>query len=380
MAQREKTNLGKSVEPLEYKENWPKVRERMLAFWEREIIDRACIAVTAPREKQVPVPEADAEREITDIDLHFKRYRALFQNTYYGGEALPVATTILGLAALGGTPRFMKDEQDFYNTVWVYPSIKDWTSPYSFDPQNKWCQRYLDLKRRDAIESQGKWLTLGGGVLPPTDSLMQLRGPEGLCLDMLDHPQEVAEALSELLEAYKWINRQVFQFNRVEEEGAVSLRLWAPGTNVGLSCDFSCMVSPELYRKFILPEMEEITNWVDYSFYHLDGPNALQHVPALLELPKLNGIQWQPGWASSTTPAVHWLPLHQSVQAAGRCVQMHAKYDEVEALLQGLDPGGVLIVTTAPSVEAADALLRNAEKWSCRGVHPVPAIGKAPIE
>ena len=58
----------------------------------------------------MPVPEADAEREITDIDFHFNRYEAHFQNTYYGGEALPVALTILGLAAMGGSPRFMKDK------------------------------------------------------------------------------------------------------------------------------------------------------------------------------------------------------------------------------------------------------------------------------
>jgi hypothetical protein len=132
------------------------------------------------------------------------------------------------------------------------------------------------------------------------------------------------------------------------------------------------MVSAELYRKFILPEMEEITNWVDYSFYHLDGPNARHHVPALLELPRLRGIQYQPGAASLRIPAIHWLPLYRSIQNAGKCVQMHAKYEDVEALLEALDPRGLLIVTTAPSVEAADALLKNAEKWSCSGVHPVP--------
>lgn len=373
MAATEKTRLSRDVEPLEYKENWPRVRERMLAFWEHEIIDRACIAVTAPREHQVPVPEADAEREIADIDFHFERYHALFQNTYYSGEALPVATSVLGFAAFGGTPRFMKDEQDFYGTIWIGPIIRDWKeTPYRFDTQSKWCQRFLELKRREYADSQGKYLPSADGVLSPTDTLMQLRGAGPLCLDMLDHPGEVEETLHELLSTYKWINRQVLGLMRAEEEGMVALRLWAPGTNLSLCCDFSCMVSPELYRKFILPEMEEVTNWVDYCFYHLDGPNALQHVPILLELPKLRGIQYQPGAGSSRIPAVHWLPLYRRVQEAGKCVQMHAKYEEVEALLEALDPRGLLIVTTAPSVEAADALLRNAEKWSCRSVHPVP--------
>ncbi len=373
MAATGKTRPGPNARPLEYKENWPQVRERMLAFWEHEIIDRACIAVTAPRESQVPVPEADAEREIADIGFHFERYHALLRNTYYGGEALPVASTVLGMAAYGGTPRFMKDAKDFYGTIWIDPIISDWQStPYRFDAQGKWCQRFLELKRRESLDCRGRYLPSADGCLPPTDNLMQLRGPGPLCLDMLVHPGEVEAALRELLTAFKWIQRQILESMHAEEQGIVALRLWAPATYHALCCDFSCMVSPELYRKFILPEMEELTNWVDYSFYHLDGPNALQHVPALLELPKLRGIQWQPGAASARIPALHWVPLFRRIQGAGKCVQMHAKYEEVEGLLEALDPRGVLIVTTAPSVEAADALLRNAEKWSCRKVHPVP--------
>ena len=36
---------------LAYKHNWPEARERLLAYWNMEIIDRPCIAVTAPGQR-----------------------------------------------------------------------------------------------------------------------------------------------------------------------------------------------------------------------------------------------------------------------------------------------------------------------------------------
>ena len=95
------------AEPLEYKEDWPQAYQRLLAFWEHEIIDRVCVSVTAPREEQVPVPSSpDAETEIADIDFWLSRLNATFRNTFYGGEAIPQRGSIVGYAVFGGEPQF----------------------------------------------------------------------------------------------------------------------------------------------------------------------------------------------------------------------------------------------------------------------------------
>jgi hypothetical protein len=66
-------------------------------------------------------------------------------------------------------------------------------------------------------------------------------------------------------------------------------------------------------------------------------------------------------------PVEHWFPLYRQILDAGKLVQIETKYDEVELLLKELGPRGVFIGTSAPSIEAADELLRNAQRWSCRG-------------
>ena len=65
-------------------------------------------------------------------------------------------------------------------------------------------------------------------------------------------------------------------------------------------------------------------------------------------------------------PVDHWLPLYRRIVDAGKLVRVPAKYEEVETVLDALGPRGVFISAGAPSIEAAEAMLRNVERWSCR--------------
>ena len=359
---------------LEYKENWSEARERYLAFWEHEIIDRVCIAVTAPRDERVTVPEAPTpELALTDIDYRLTAMNALFRNTYHGGESIPALGCVLGYAVFGGQAQFVNYKPPLWHTIWIDPVIRDWErDPYDFDPHNKWCQHCLEMTRREHGDSLGKYLVALEGAMTPTDELSFLRGPSQLAMDLLAHPDQVQETVGKLVVAFKWFNGERFEIMHARERGTASLAMWAPGRYLHLHCDFSCMISVEHYRKFVMPEMEELTGWLDHSFYHLDGADAIRHVPALLELERLDGIQYRPAAAFDYLPPKHWLPLYKRIQQGGKLLQISVVREDVEWLLQELDPRGLFIVTGAPSIEAAKALLRDAERWSCRGLHPVP--------
>lgn len=136
------------------------------------------------------------------------------------------------------------------------------------------------------------------------------------------------------------------------------VRLWLHDQSQGL-------------RRFCLARDAHLAKWLDHSFYHLDGEGAICHLPTLFDLKELDGIQWTYGAAHDNTPAVHWIPLYQRIQKAGKLVHISCKYGEVEPLLTNLDPRGIILVTSAPSVQAADALLENAKRWSRRGIHAV---------
>ena len=74
-----------------YQKNWDKVKERLLAIWENEIIDRCCISVTAKIDRNKPwgmgkPAVTDEEIYNTYIDKETVRgnWEAQFANTYFG--------------------------------------------------------------------------------------------------------------------------------------------------------------------------------------------------------------------------------------------------------------------------------------------------------
>jgi len=131
-----------------------------------------------------------------------------------------------------------------------------------------------------------------------------------------------------------------------------------------LQSDVSCMISPSMFEEFVAPELEEMTSWLDGSIYHLDGPDALQHLDRLLALDELRAIQWTPGTGQETGLA--WLDLYKRIQAAGKAVVISLEYDEVETAVRELVPEELFILTGAPSPADAEALLERAAEITAK--------------
>ena len=97
--------------------------------------------------------------------------------------------------------------------------------------------------------------------------------------------------------------------------------LWHPEKWYVTSCDFICMISQEMFARYILPELrEEIDYLQGKTIFHLDGPGALKHLDALLEIENLAGIQWVYG--AGQPSARHWLPVLQKIQKAGKRINI----------------------------------------------------------
>ena len=51
-----------------YKEDWQTAQERLQAWWDREIIDRACIQVTAPACRRCSPRDSGSRHRRTAVD------------------------------------------------------------------------------------------------------------------------------------------------------------------------------------------------------------------------------------------------------------------------------------------------------------------------
>ena len=131
-----------------------------------------------------------------------------------------------------------------------------------------------------------------------------------------------------------------------------------------------------MFDTFCLDDTIQCTNHVDRTIYHLDGREALKHLPRILEIERLDCIQWIQG-AGQPLPS-QWLELLQRIQAAGKSVQLFyagahggdADFrQEIEVLCRALDPRRLFLVMEARSVEEADFLVRFARERTCNSIY-----------
>ncbi|MBI2940158.1 MAG: hypothetical protein HYY04_06925 [Chloroflexi bacterium] len=344
---------------LEFKEDWPEARERLEAWWSREVLDRAVIAVTARRdgyENWEPRKPDPVMLRWTDVEWVLESAQQQMRATYYGGEAFPFFFPNVGpdvFAAYLGCPLEFAE-----TTSWSLPIVEDWNDVgrFRFDPNNRWWKLTLELIEAALEVSPGRFLVGLTDIHGGMDAISALRGPQRLCVDLLENPKPVLRAMYELIPIWHEVfDRQCDLIRRRDPENGCTtwIRTWSRGTSYPVSCDFMCMVSRELMRQFVLPDLVSEVNWLDHSVYHLDGPGAVHNLDILLEMGRLDAIQWVPG--AGNTGAERWLPLLKRIQAAGRAIQYHVQPDEVELVLRELSPRGLMLVTTC----ATEAEARN---------------------
>jgi hypothetical protein len=348
---------------LELKPDWEKVSARHMAWWQGEIIDRVPIQVHAPkknyRRREVPTPDDIVERW-TNVDYVLESTEASLEATFYGGEALPIFFPNLGPEVFAG---FLGADLAFKeDTSWSVPLLKDWDlSTIKLDRQGSWWKLILELTRQASRRGANRYLVgvtdLHGGV----QLAAALRDPQQLAIDMLDCPEQVHKLVDLVSPMWFDVFQGSYDITKHTQTGTTTwLPAWSPGRWYPVSCDFSCMISCELFNEFVLPDIAAQVAWLDNSIYHLDGPGAVRHLEALLGLEKLNGIQWVPGAGSAGM--LSWLPLLRQVQAAGKLLHLSVKPAEVEPLLDELKHAGLMLCTWCASQDEAEDLVKLVDR------------------
>jgi len=226
-----------------------------------------------------------------------------------------------------------------------------------FDPNNFWWRRLVDVTRT-AVDMIGdrvqiSYTDLGGNL----DILASLLGSEALLFALVDCPEKVDALAREVtrvwLSAYDELDRVI----RRKCPGTHSWApLWAPGTTYILQSDFSYMISPGMFKRFVMPDLVACCHHIEYPFYHLDGIGELPHLDHLLSIEKLRGIQWIYG--DGKPPAEEWPDLYRAIRSAGKLVQVFVTREGAKKICREVGGKGFIMrVGDTMSVDEAHAFL-----------------------
>ena len=181
------------------KPDFEKVRQRLLAFWQGEIVDRACIAVTAPKTPDVSAGDRDKARGTESLRAYWsdpetirRAFLEKMERTYLGGDAMPILMPNFGTSGhcnyYGATPVYD------WETIWFEPALED-LSPARLVYRPEIVDRHLKIIEYLAARAEGEYLVGMTDSCGTLDALAHLYGSEKLLIAMLEEPDTVARAV-----------------------------------------------------------------------------------------------------------------------------------------------------------------------------------------
>lgn len=383
-----------------YKLNWEETKEKFRNYWAHKNTGRPLMCVIARR------PEIEKYSDGTPVDggylgqicqgkyynmpdeLMWKdmqdkyqnpqrivdRYRFFCDTHAFLGESFPNLNVDFGpgsLAAYLGSEIGFKED-----TVWFNKCLDGWDGvpKLQFDPENKWFKTHINLVKSCRELAGNDFYVDMPDLMENIDVLASLRGAQETLFDLLDEPEKVGERIQEVTDVYYDYYDRFYDAIKDEEGGNAYtvFQIWGPGRTVKLQCDFSAMMSPEDFRKYIQPSLKTQSENVDHVLYHLDGPQAIKHMDALMEIDGIDALQWTSGDAGPDGTLPDWDVIYDKAIAAGKSIWVKVYSGEFEDWIKNVDrlvkkygSHSLFLLFPEMSMEQAVYLLDYAEKnWS----------------
>ena len=357
--------MHKEKKMFKLKKNEAEARERILAFWQGKSMGRPALIAYAKNKDYTwqnwesgPMP-----RRQSDLipSWHANDCRNRLNSNLYLAEAIPSVCMDYGralvlLAVLVGGD-------------YIYEGINPWIQPLegvldmkvpAFDPQHsivKGLEACLDA----IVEVVGD----NGFISTPTQidplttlSLLQLQS--NLCISLLEEPEKVKawthDATTLFIDCYEHFYRYLAALGYTDTSAWLSVM--SESRMEAVQCDFSVMLSPDMFNEFVVPDMKRITSYMDRSIWHHDGLVQFRFIEMIAALPKLKAIQWV--FTKREHPSEHINELKR-LRELGLSVYTNVhNINDAVYLTKKLGPDGLMIVlpTFEDEKDAFDAIAK----------------------
>lgn len=339
--------------------DWARVTPDWLAWWEGEL-PRPLIWI----EIFPPLPGVEYDTIypfLTQYPLELSAdaildvLAPLLAQIRYLGDAVPKVWPNFGAGIVAG---FLGSPVEYRTaTTWFGPvdAAKLADLHPTCDPTNVWWQRTQEFTRAAAQRLSDYIIghtDLGGNL----DILASLRGTQALLTDLYDAPAEVERCVGEITALWlRYYDALAALLPEPQRGYSCWAPLWATAPCYMLQSDFAYMISPKMFERFVLPDLEACCAHLAYPFYHLDGKGQIRHLDLLLSIKKLRGIQWIPG--DGAPPPEEWLPLLKRIRDGGKLCQLFVTREGAMKIIRELGGKGFLFAINE------DLTLEEAEEF-----------------
>jgi hypothetical protein len=349
-----------------FKRDWDNVKERFKKWWRRENTDRPVFYMKIMNQNAIDIYNntryLNNEERWTNYDLIMNREDEIMQNSIYPAEGIPLRSAYLGPGSLGvflgAVPVFEAD------TIWYKPCFDDIRqADIDFNKVSKWWQWTVNYTKKLVERGKGKYIVQTPDLIENLDTIAAIVGTESCLYYLMDFPEEIHRLQKQILPVWFDAFEEIYQIVKDEEGGCSSFNHWAPGRYSKLQCDFSAMISPDMFAEFVMPYLKEQCNRLDYAAYHMDGPDAIKHLDMLLSIDTLDCIQWMPGAGVPDGSDPCWDMIYRKTLDAGKCIHAIISPEKIESFVKKFGSKAVFINTCPHDIKQAYDIINESYNW-----------------
>lgn len=364
-----------------YKKNWEETQTKWINYWKRQNTGRPLMCVWAEKEderdlvREAELKPKDMVDKYQDAERIVARFRYFCETHEFMGESFPNVSLDFGpgsMASYVGSDIVFNED-----TVWFTEFVEDWLEykDIEYDPNNKWFTKHLELFRK-VKELAGDDFLIGiPDIMENIDVLASMRGAQNTIFDMMDEPEEITRRIGQIDDIYFKYYDQFYDIVKDNKDNSCCytvFQIWGPGKTAKLQCDFSAMMSPDNYREFIQESLRKQAKQLDNIIYHLDGPDAIKHVDAIMEIEEIDALQWTSGDYGPDGTFEEWYQIYDKAVAAGKGLWVKVYSGEFEEWIERLDKliarygtNALFLYFNPMPIEQAKKLMEYAEKNWC---------------
>ena len=385
----------------QYYDHWPQTRQKWVDYWKHQNKGRPLMTVIARRPEvehlsdgtpqdggylgqicqgnYYGLPEELKWKDMVDkyqtAERIVARYHQFCRTHLFLAESFPNLNIDFGpgsLAAYLGSDIGFKEDTVWFQPCW--PQGWEGVPPLRFDPQNEWLLKHLELAVQCRKLAGDDFFVDMPDLMENIDTLASLRGAQDTLYDLLDEPEAVAERIRQVDSLYYEYYDRFYDIIHDREGGNAYtvFQIWGPGRTVKLQCDFSAMMSPDDFRAYIQPSLDQQSRRADCVLYHLDGPDAIKHMDALMQIDGIDALQWTSGDAGPDGTLPDWDVIYDKAILAGKSIWVKVYSGQFEDWLRNVDrivqkygSHSLYLMFPEMSLEQAQRLIDYAEKnWS----------------
>jgi hypothetical protein len=229
-----------------------------------------------------------------------------------------------------------------------------------FSMDNPWVEKYFEFVRKLNALSAGRFPVGAPIMRGPGDVGGALLGQTQFIYSLYDEAAAVKDVLAKITSSFLQINERMLKENTPFLGGSSMglYHVWAPGPSIWFQDDISALLSPDLYREFLLDCEKRICASCDYTMMHLH-PSSFHLLDDLLSNGGLKAVEINkdvggPGIAEM-------LPQFKKVLASGRRLIIWGDLTgaDLKTIFAGLPSEGVFFNILLPSLTAAEKISRE---------------------